>query len=342
MSDTGEHQDEPIQHVAAGRSQCEPSHRIPPAPSELSHLKASDTLGILHLAPALLLTAVGVALSVRTEWTVWLGGQLVLSLAFLQWFAVLHESGHGTLFRNRWINQIVGRVAGMMALIPFSSWRVVHGWHHRWTGWQDIDVTTSSLVPRRLARWERLTINVCWACWIPLFSLIYRVENYWRLRRVLALVRLKSARKFVLLDAAVLVTAYASILVWAGPMQVLQLFALALLLTLIMQDLLILSQHTHIPMQLGAETDARPVPALKQEIYTRSLRFPGWFARWFLLNLDAHELHHMYPNVPGYHLDQIAYQPQNEIAWWKWIWKARAVRADVLMFQNRDQTGFDL
>ena len=53
------------------------------------------------------------------------------------------------------------------------------------------------------------------------------------------------------------------------------------------------------------------VPA-EQEVFTRSLRFPGWLST-ALLGIDAHELHHMYPRVPGYRLRQIRYATQNEM-----------------------------
>jgi hypothetical protein len=59
-----------------------------------------------------------------------------------------------------------------------------------------------------------------------------------------------------------------------------------------------------------------------------------------LLNVDAHELHHRYPQVPGYHLDAIAYSPGHAVRWWRWVWHAKATRADVLLFRNWDQTGY--
>ena len=74
----------------------------------------------------------------------------MLALALVQWFAVLHECGHETLFRGKRANSIVGQVAGFFALIPFYNWKRVHARHHKWTGWQDVDPTTAALVPREL------------------------------------------------------------------------------------------------------------------------------------------------------------------------------------------------
>ena len=60
-------------------------------------------------------------------------GQVVLGAAFVQWFVILHECGHETLFVGRRMNAVVGEIAGVMSQIPFRTWRRVHGRHHKWT-----------------------------------------------------------------------------------------------------------------------------------------------------------------------------------------------------------------
>ena len=72
----------------------------------------------------------------------------------------------------------------------------------------------------------------------------------------------------------------------------------------------------------------------------RELIFPTWFSRWILLNLDAHELHHMYASVPGYHLHRLRQPTPNAIPWWLWLWRAKQIRGEILLFHNRDETGF--
>src|SRR5262245_30380472 len=128
-----------------------PSHaQSRPSGTSLAHLKPRDAAGAFHLAFALVLTALALALSVRREVGPWLAGQGLLALAFLLWFAVLHEAGHKTLFRTGWLNTVTGHVAGFFALIPFDMFRWAHARHHHWAGWQDLDLTTAPLVPRPL------------------------------------------------------------------------------------------------------------------------------------------------------------------------------------------------
>ncbi len=272
----------------------------------------------------------------------WLGGQFLLAFAMLHWFVLIHEAGHKTLFKSAVLNKLGGHWASLLAGIPFECWTSVHALHHRWTGWQDLDATTATLVPRQLATWERWTINCCWRLWIPLFSILYRLQNYWNLRRLFRLFPRSRKRRRMSVNLLLLLAIYLSLAIWLGPQACLQWFGLSTILTLMMQDVLILSQHTHIPMELSHGEDVLPFSPAEQELYTRSLKFPAWFSSWVLLNLDAHELHHIYPSIPGYFLNRIDYRPQNEISWWRWLVKAKQVPGAVLLFQNRNSSGFDI
>src|SRR5687767_12231778 len=144
------------------------SHGLAPTPAELIHLRPTDAAGLRVIGLAL--TGAGVALSMLDGWVPWAAGQLLLAVMLVQWFVILHECGHETLFRTRRYHLAAGRLAAFFSLIPYHAWTRVHGRHHKWTGWQDLDPTTASLVPRPLGRGERAIVNICWRLWIPLFS----------------------------------------------------------------------------------------------------------------------------------------------------------------------------
>lgn len=285
------------------------------------------------------MVALGLALS--GGWAPWAAGQALMSVMLVQWFAILHECGHDTLFRARRHNILTGWIAGFFAVIPFAAWVRVHGRHHKWTGWQDLDPTTASLAPRERGRFERTIVNVCWRCWIPLFAVLYRASNYWHLPRLLRMFPKRADRRAITRDIFMLLLVYGGIVALAGPAAVVRVVGLGVLLSLVIQDLLILSQHTHIPQHVSHGETVRPFPALEQAPFTRSLRLPALASR-FVLHFDAHELHHMYPFVSGYHLRRIPHAPANEIGWWRWVRGARRVRGEVLLFQNRVETGYDL
>jgi fatty acid desaturase len=312
-----------------------------PLPAELIHLRPDDRAGARVIARALVGTAAALALSLAEGWAPWLAGQALLALMLVQWFVILHECGHDTLFRTRRYHACAGRLAAVFSLIPYHAWTRVHGRHHKWTGWQDLDPTTASLVPRPLGKAERAIVNTCWRLWIPLFSILYRATNYWHLPRLFRMFPRPSDRAAIARDAFALLAIYGLIIAWLGPAMVLRLTGVAILISLGIEDLLLLSQHTHVPQNVSHGADVRPFPAVEQEPFTRSLRLPD-AASAFVLHFDAHELHHMYPFVPGYHLRRIAYSPENEVGWWRWVRGAKKLRGDVLLFQNRLESGYDL
>ena len=312
-----------------------------PTPSALSHLRPVNAKGTVIVALALAVTSAAIWLSASGGWLRWGAGQIVLAAALVHWFVVLHECGHETLFRTRRLHDIAGHLAAFFALIPFHCWKRVHGRHHKWTGWQDLDPTTESLVPRPVSRAERAIVNVCWRLWIPLFSVVYRLSNYWNIPRLFVMFPNRADRRRIMRDAAALLAAYTIVGYILGPSLLLRIGGAAIVLSLIAEDVLLLSQHTHVPQNVSGGAHVRPYPTIEQGAFTRSLRLPP-LASALVLHFDAHELHHMYPFVPGYHLRQIDYDPENEIGWWQWIARAKRLKGDVLLFQNRVTSGWDL
>jgi acyl-lipid omega-6 desaturase (Delta-12 desaturase) len=312
-----------------------------PSPSALSHLRPVDATGLRVVFLALAVTAAAVWLSASGGWIGWAVGQLLLAAALVHWFVILHECGHDTLFRTRRLHVLTGHIAAFFSLIPFHCWTRVHARHHKWTGWQDLDPTTESLVPRPLSRAERALVNICWRLWIPLFSVLYRLNNYWNIPRLFGMFRRAADRRLIIRDVVGLLAAYAIVGFLVGPALLVRATGAAILLSLIAEDLLLLSQHTHVPQHVAGGESVRPYPTIEQEAFTRSLRLPP-LASTLVLHFDAHELHHMYPFVPGYHLRRIDYHPENEIGWWQWIARAKRLRGDVLLFENRLTSGWDI
>ena len=313
----------------------------PPTARELSHLRPSNLAGAACIAGCVALTGLSIGLSLRGSVWLWAPGQLLLAFALVQWFAVLHECGHETLFRSKRWHAPIGQVAGFFSLIPFYNWKRVHGRHHKWTGWQDVDPTTEALVPRQLSTVEGALVNVCWRFWIPLFSVLYRLNNFWNWPRLLELFPNRDDRQRLASSSLALLGVHVAIAVVAGPAIVLRTVGVGLLLAFIAEDVLLLSQHTHIPQQLSHGEPVRPFSTVEQEVFTRSLIFPRWLSA-LLLHIDAHELHHMYPYVPGYRLGEVQYATENVIGLWEWIRGARAMPGELFLFHNRLETGSDI
>jgi acyl-lipid omega-6 desaturase (Delta-12 desaturase) len=307
----------------------------------LVSLRPSNAAGAAAFATCTFITLAGVWLSSRSGWLPWIAGQAGIAFAFVQWFAVLHECGHETLFRTRRLNAIAGHVAAACSLIPYAAWTRVHRRHHRWTGWQDVDPTAVALAPKPRGRFQRAVVNVCWKCWIPLFAVLYRTANYWHLPRLWTMFRGRRERMRIVRDASLLAGLYVTVAVAVGPLVVVRAIGAGVVLGLILQDTLLLSQHAHVPQQLSHGAAVAPFRAIEQEAFTRSLRLPAWLST-LLLHFDAHELHHMYPFVPGYRLGRVAYEPAHTVGWWTWVRASRRLDGDVLLFQNRTETGWEI
>jgi omega-6 fatty acid desaturase (delta-12 desaturase) len=61
---------------------------------------------------------------------------LVLPAAALvvRLFTLQHDCGHGSFFKSRRLNDLVGRLLGAVTLMPYRSWRADHAVHHAGSG----------------------------------------------------------------------------------------------------------------------------------------------------------------------------------------------------------------
>lgn len=303
-------------------------------------LAPSNARGLLHFVIAVAFSAGGLLLAAGSDTWLWFASQMLLAFGFVLWFILLHECGHRTLFRSRVLNRLAGAVAAFMALIPATSWRHVHAYHHVWTGWQDRDLTTMALVPRHVAAWERFMINGAWRTGLPLFSIMYRLQNFWNTPRLKKYFNPCVMRR-IRIENTLFLLAYAGLIAWFGPGAVLHACGLGLLLALAFQDLLLVSQHTHMPTSRAGVAKVRPLSAQAQQASTRSLRFPAWLS-WLFLHFDAHELHHVHVRVPGYRLRALKHQAPNEVNWWRWLIAVKRLSGMEFMFGERERTGMFL
>jgi acyl-lipid omega-6 desaturase (Delta-12 desaturase) len=76
-------------------------------------------------------------------------------------FMIQHDCGHGSFFRQRLLNDWVGRVIGVFTLTPYDFWRHAHDIHHATSGNLDRrgigDIDTLTVREYlALSRWRRL------------------------------------------------------------------------------------------------------------------------------------------------------------------------------------------
>jgi omega-6 fatty acid desaturase (delta-12 desaturase) len=77
------------------------------------------------------------------QWSLSVGYWLTLLLAVptammvVRLFMLQHDCGHGSFFRSKRANSIVGGILGVVTLVPYTYWRKTHAIHHATSG--DLD-----------------------------------------------------------------------------------------------------------------------------------------------------------------------------------------------------------
>ena len=101
------------------------------------HAKSSDWMGALQvvttLAPISLLWACLVVIPTHTT-GVAIGVTLLMTLFLLRVFVLMHECGHGSLFRSTALNRGFGFVFGVVSGMPQYVWSQHHNYHHATNG----------------------------------------------------------------------------------------------------------------------------------------------------------------------------------------------------------------
>lgn len=309
--------------------------------AETEKQMASNMLAIAHLILPVIFALSGLYFSLKsTHSAMWLFGQILLGIFFFQCFILLHETGHYSFFKSRFLNKIFGHVFGFLSFIPFKSWVAIHNLHHRWTGWRDKDPTTEGTVSSEFGRLTSALVNVSWRIGFPLFTIGYRLGNYWnraKLKKYLPEAKLGGVFK----NQVILLALYAVVFVLFGKWILVNL-ALAYFFSLMISDIIILSQHSHIDIPLSGGEEVQPVRYVEQIPYTRSLGFNAAFARVMLLNFNLHELHHAQPGVPAYHLDKVAVETPNTRAFKKYLLAAKKMKGVDFVFKTTSKTGVEI
>ncbi|MBC7543852.1 MAG: fatty acid desaturase [Candidatus Sericytochromatia bacterium] len=307
-------------------------------------LKSSNGSAGALVLRVVLLTVTAIALTIFGSTAAWLAGQALMAVAIMQWFFLLHDSGHRHFFATPALNTLVGHVASVFCLVPFTPWRTIHGQHHLWTGWHDLDPTQAGVTLGDLPRAQRVLVDVCWAAWIPLFTVAFGAINFWNLPRCVRRFSRDSREAWHhAFSMAVPLVAHGALFWFLGPAQAMHVYGLGMAGFFVLSDPLLLSQHSHMPERLA---DGEPVFANKlwdQDDYTRSIVFPRWASRHLLFHFDVHIVHHLFPNLPSYLVGQVQQEvgTVNTIDWWSWLKQAKRTPAHILLFSTRQTTGFD-
>ena len=252
-------------------------------PAELRVLTVkSDASGFVQLGShlgAIALTGILLSLAWGSWWAVpvfMLHGTLINFL-----YAGQHELSHGTVFRNRRLNEIFGRLFGFVLLYPRDFDQIQHFAHHRYTQIWEKDGELER-PPYSLLSYALWTLGPTY--WISRVRRILRlsagivVEGYIPEQRKRAVVR--EARFHLLFYGAVAVLSLATgswlaVSHWLAPMLAMK-----------------------VVHQLQNTIEHLGLPHVEEiSLNTRTARTNA-VMRWMGWNMQFHTAHHAFPGVP--------------------------------------------
>ncbi len=220
-----------------------------------------------------------------------------LPLAFAQqfFFNALHYCTHSTFVRSRAINNVLGIAFGCLSIMNFALYKPYHLQHHRHLGTdQDPEPHPRSFATRAQYLREML---------MPHFFIDNWMSSLKTLTRSLGLAWFGSHERYLLHVSRVSVNFNSFLLfVWVSALlgltlmygrQVFWLYWVPLGLSYVLANLVILPEHYRTDPVLGRNLEnSRTVSA-------------GAFARFFIVNMNFHAEHHLYPGVPFHNLSQL-------------------------------------
>jgi fatty acid desaturase len=205
-------------------------------------------------------------------------GTLVTSLAINSFVLLMHEGMHFVLFKNRAANRAGSVALGATFLMSYSAYRVLHTRHHRYLGDARDPDDYDNYAGRRgmvwLMQYLRLTVGaLAYIFLIPFVAWRYGTS---------------AEHRDMLVEYSILIALY-TLMLATLPGQIL-IFAwfIPLLCTGWLTAMRGLSQH-------GVTQTRDPYLA------SRSIA-AGAVIRFFMLNENYHLEHHLFPEIPSYHL----------------------------------------
>ena len=224
------------------------------------------------------------------------GGGLLVRL-----FIIQHDCGHGSFFRTRAANDLVGRALSVLTLTPYGSWSQGHAAHHASTGNLDRrgrgDVETWTVAEYQAAG--------------PMKRLFYRLYrnpfvmvglgapiNFIVLQRLPVHANPDSRRSILALDFA-LFAAFGLCFAALGVVSVLRIYLPVMVVASWIGNWLFYVQHQFERTEW--ERDAHwsfHVASLSGSSHFKLPRVLQWFSG----NIGLHHVHHLSSRVPNYHL----------------------------------------
>lgn len=251
------------------------------------------------------LVALWVLAYVVVDKSIWaaLGLSLVASFFAVRTFIIFHDCTHGSFFKNKKLNAVVGTITGTLTLFAYSKWRHEHLLHH---------ASSSNLDQRGVGDIWMMTIEeyVAASKWqkfgyrlyrnpIVMFGLgpIYLILVANRLNR-------KGARRNERLNTylinIILIAGYGTVIYFLGLTAFLAVTVFSMYVAAMLGIWLFYIQHTFEDSYFEEKDQWSYVKAAVDG--SSYYKLPA-LLQWLTGNIGFHHVHHLAPRIPNYKLE---------------------------------------
>jgi acyl-lipid omega-6 desaturase (Delta-12 desaturase) len=300
------------------------------------YAKSDDGRGLTQVVTTLVLLALLWWVAIRcARVSPWLAAVpvLLLVLVLVRVFGLMHECGHGSLFRSRRLNSATGFLLGVISGMPQYVWAQHHNYHHAHNGnWDRYRGPYTTLSVDEYAALshaqQRMYRNKCSVAAAPLAGFIYLIFNprFTWIKGSIGLIVHAVGRKLAQPDVAfrVHLASYQSRywksareyrhMLWNN-LVLLSLWALmcwacgtALFFSIYLLSVSIAGgagivlftvqhnfEHSYASDNAHWDRDAGAIDG------TSFLVLPKWL-NWFTVNIGYHHIHHLSASIPNYRL----------------------------------------
>lgn len=243
-------------------------------------------------------------LSLSVSWWLVLPLALLAGMFLVRVFIIFHDCGHGSYFKSRKTNDVVGFVTGLLTFTPFYQWRWDHAIHHATSGHLDKrgtgDLWTLTVQEYlESSRWRRFAYRLARNP-VVLFVIAPLVVMVFKQRFPSRNANKRERLSVYWMNAAILgMAAGLSLLFGLLPYLLIQLTVLALAGSIGFWLFYVQHQFEGVYWERAEQWDYATA-ALKGSSFYKLPKILQWFSG----NIGYHHIHHLSARIPNYNLER--------------------------------------
>ena len=247
-----------------------------------------------------------VVMACAVEKMYWL--TLILSIPtacfLVRLFILQHDCGHGSFFKSRTANDLLGRALSVLTLTPYSQWKLGHAIHHATTGNLDRrgrgDLDTLTVREYEALSWHRKLAYRLYRN--PFFMVLLGAPIHFLLLQRLPIgfnFKDRTSRFSILSLNLALVGAFGVAMLLLGVMPVLMIYLPVMIIASWIGNWLFYVQHQFEDTYWEQDDN--------WNFHNAAVLSSSYFElpailRWFSGNIGLHHIHHLCSRIPNYRL----------------------------------------